>query len=216
MAFLDMKSELAQAIPGMSRIYAGTLINRAWRIVRDCTIWSFQLFIGSLVTPAMVTRGTVTCPSLPAPTIIGDAAATAAWNALSFPFITQYQFRVGNYSIYNVIAYDTTTNAPFGTLTLAGPFVDRITSLTNNAYQMFQIYYPAPTPDFKRWLSVQDVVDGWSLNIWTGRRDVNFADPMRQMTTNPVAIMGIGQDKRSGSATLGYQMYEMWPVPSTK
>ena len=30
MSYLSMKSELAEVIPGMSRIYAGTLINRAW------------------------------------------------------------------------------------------------------------------------------------------------------------------------------------------
>jgi hypothetical protein len=212
-----MKAELAQAIPGMSRIYAGTLINRAWRIVRDSTLWSFQLIIGSFSTPAMITQGTVTTPTLPSPSnIIGDAAATAAWSAITFPFITQYQFRVGNYSIYNVIGYDVTTNAPFGTLFLDRPFVDPITNPVGNAYQLFQLYYPAPSKSFKRWLSVQDVVNGYSLNIWTGRRDVNFADPMRQMTTNPIAIMGTGQDKRPGSSTPGYQLYELWPVPSAK
>src|ERR1019366_786924 len=119
MTYLDMKAELAQAIPGMSRIYAGTLVNRAWRTVRDASMWSFQLQQGSFSTPAAVVAGTVTVPALPTPSqIIGDATASAAWAAMTFPFITQYQFRISDDCIYNVIAYDTTTNPPFGTLTL--------------------------------------------------------------------------------------------------
>src|SRR5208283_5284295 len=136
MSYLDMKAELAQAIPGMSRIYAGTLINRAWGVVRDCNLWSFQLKIGSFATPALVSNGTVTTPTLPnPPIIIGDAAATAAWQKIAF-YITQYQFRVGNYSIYNIIALDTTTYAPFWALTLDRPYVDPV----NNGVYSSQSY----------------------------------------------------------------------------
>jgi len=217
MAFLDMAAELSQAIPGMSRIYAKTLINRAWRVVRDSTLWSFQLKIGSFSTPGIVYAGTVTTPSLPSPPIIiGDAAATAAWAAITFPFITQYQFRVGNYSIYNILKYDTVTYAPFAALTLDRPFVDPVLGTSNNAYQILQAYYPAPSKTFKRWLSVQDVVNGYGLGIWTSRRDVNWADPMRQILTDPVVIFGIGQDTRPLSATPGWQMYEMWPTPTSQ
>jgi len=60
MNYLEMRSEMAQAIPGMSRIYAGTLINRAWREVRDSTLWSFQLQQGGFATPALTNVGSVT------------------------------------------------------------------------------------------------------------------------------------------------------------
>jgi hypothetical protein len=218
MAFLDMKAELAQAIPGMSRIYAGTLINRAWRVVRDATLWSFQLQIGSFSTPGLVHAGTVTTPILPTPSIIiGDATATAAWAAMTFPLITSYQFRVGDYSIYNIIGYDTVTYAPFTALTLDRPYVDPVKNgvYSGQAYQIFQAYYPAPSKTFKRWLSVQDMVNGYGLGIWTNRRDVNWADPMRQIGTTPVVISGMGNDARPLSATLGWPMFEMWPAPTS-
>jgi len=217
MTFLDMKAELAQAIPGMSRIYAGTLLNRAWRIIRDASLWSFQLKDGSFSTPDSVFAGTVTVPSLPTPSIIiGDATASAAWAALTFPFITQYQFRISDDCIYNVIAYDTTSNPPFGTLTLDRPFVDPVTTLNNNNYTLAQIYYPAPSPTFKRWLSVQDMIDGYALRIWSSRRDLNILDPQRQITTDPSDILPMGPDTRPGSATLGWPMFEMWPSPNTQ
>ena len=54
MSYLTMKAELSEAIPGLSRIYAGTLINRAWRVVRDSTLWSFQLRQSSFASPAQV------------------------------------------------------------------------------------------------------------------------------------------------------------------
>jgi hypothetical protein len=57
--------------------------------------------------------------------------------------------------------------------------------------------------------------NGYSLGIWTERRNVNWADPMRQIVTDPVVIYGIGQDTRPNTATPGYQMFEMWPTPTS-
>ncbi len=221
MNFLEMRSELAQAIPGMSRIYAGTLINRAWREVRDSTLWSFQLQQGGFATPALTNVGSVTVfPNTPI--IVGDAAATAAWQALPFQFSpTKQQFRVLGYSIYSIMSWDNGTdpinspNYPFATLTLDRNFIDPLVNNTGNGYRMMMCYLPAPTPDFKRWLNISDMFNCYALDVWTSRRTINQMDPARLYTSNPTAALGMGQDARYGSATLGYQLYELWPNPTT-
>ena len=245
MSYLEMKAELAEAIPGMSRIYAGTLINRAWRVVRDCNLWSFQLKIGGFSTPGIITAGTVITPQFPSPpTIIGDLTASLAWYNQFLPPLTQFQFRVGDYNIYNIIKVDFTNFSPgnfalhqpasgYAILTLDRPFIDPIQpgpgygqggygqggyggSPGPQAYQILQAYYPAPSKTFKRWLSVQDMVNGYALGVWTERRDVNWADPQRQLTSDPVVIMGIGQDTRPNTATPGWQVFELWPTPESQ
>lgn len=221
MSFLAMKSELAEAIPSLSRVYAGTLINRAWRVVRDSTLWSFQLGQGGFSTPNIMTAGSVSVPFLGTTTIIGDATATAAWAALPFYFSpTVQQIRAKGYSIYSIISYDNgsdpanSPNYPFATLTLDRPFIDPLPFTTGVGYQMFQAYIAAP-PNFKRWLNIADMFNCYSLDVWTGRRTVNLSDPARLYTSNPNRVLGVGTDQRPGSATLGQMLYELYPNPST-
>src|SRR5271166_3603093 len=216
MSYLSMTTELTEAIPALSRVYARTLVNRAWRVVRDSALWSFQLKQGSFSTPAIITAGTVTVPALPSPSlIVGDAVASAAWTGL-FPFITTRQFRIGDYSIYNVIAADFTVPTAV-VLTLDRPFAESgvVDQLAGNPYNLFQCYIPAPSATFRRWLSIQDMVNGWALGISDLRRDVNIIDPQRQQATDPFNIFGMGQDARAGSGTLGWQMFELWPYPTS-
>jgi hypothetical protein len=225
MAFLEMRSELAEATPGMSRIYAGTLINRAWRVVRDSSLWSFQLGQGGFSTPNITTGGTITA-TLGSNQIIGDATATALWAALPFMFSpTVQQIRAQGYSIYSIIAYDNgsdpvnSPNYPFATLTLDRPFIDPLPFYTGVGYQMFMAYIAAP-PYFKRWLNIADLFNCYPLDIWTGRRTINLNDSARLYTSNPYQILGLGTDQRgagtiNASATLGQQLYELYPNPST-
>ena len=221
MSLIDMSSELAEAIPGLDRIYAKKLVKRAYRVVRDSNLWSFQLQQGGFSTPNITTAGsiTITAPGIGATTITGDAVASAAWLALPFYFSpTVQQIRANGYSIYSVIAMDQTNPAAV-VLTLDRPFVDPLPFLTGVGYQMFGAYIPAPK-GFKRWLNVADMFNCWALDIWTGRRSVNQTDPARLYTSNPDTIMGIGTDQRgigttNASATLGQQLYELYPNPST-
>jgi hypothetical protein len=225
MAFIDMKSELAEAIPSMSRVYAGTLINRAWRVVRDSCLWSFQLGQGGFSTPSITTGGSIST-TLGSNTLIGDAAATAQWANLPFMFApTVQQIRCNGYSIYSIIAYDNgsdpvnSPNYPFATLTLDRTFIDPLPFYTGVGYQMFQAYIPAP-PTFKRWLNIVDMTNCWALDIWTSRRTINLTDPARLYTSNPQCVLGLGTDQRGAgtatpSATLGQQLYELYPNPST-
>jgi hypothetical protein len=221
MAFIDMASELQESIPGLDRTYAKTLIKRAYRTVQDANLWSFQLQQGGFSTPAVTTSGSVSIPGgLGSNQIVGDSVATAAWSALPFMFApTLQQIRANGYTIYSIIAFDTTTNAPFGTLTLDRPFIDPLPNYTGVGYQMFQAYIAAPV-GFKRWLNIGDLFNCWALDFWTGRRTTNLQDPARLYTSNPWQVLALGQDMRgagtpNASATLGQQLFELYPSPSS-
>jgi hypothetical protein len=210
-----MKAELSEAIPGLSRIYAGTLINRAWRVVQDSNLWSFQLGQGGFSTPNITTAGSVTVTGLGQNTLVGDAVASAAWLALPLYWqTTLQQIRITGYSIYSIVAMDATDPTAV-ILTLDRNFVDPLPFLAGNEYQMFQAYIAAP-PRFKRWLNVADMFNCWAMDIWTSRRDVNQWDPARLYTSNPDSLLPLGTDMRAGSSTFGQMLYELYPNPSTQ
>lgn len=220
MSLLDMSSELAEAIPGLDRVYAKTFVKRAYRVVRDSNLWSFQLQQGGFSTPNITTAGSISVPGgIGSNLLVGDAVASAAWLALPLYFSpTVQQIRANGYSIYSVIAMDTTVPTAV-VLTLDRAFIDPLPFYTGVGYQMFGAYIPAPV-GFKRWLNVADMFNCWALDIWTGRRTVNQDDPARLYTSNPDTIMGIGADQRGAgtatpSSTLGQQLFELYPNPST-
>lgn len=219
MALIDMTSELTELVPGMSRIRAKKLINRSFKIVQDSCLWSFQLGQGGFSTPEVTTAGTISA-TLGLNTITGDATASAAWIALPLYWATTLQqIRAQGFSIYSVIAMDT-TNPTAVVLTLDRPFVDPLPFFTGVGYQMFQAYIPAP-PRFKRWLTIADMFNIWALDIWTARRTIDLADPARLYTSNPSMALGLGQDRRgagtvNASATLGQQLFELYPNPQTE
>lgn len=221
MALLDMTSELTELVPGMSRVRSKKLINRAFKYVQDSSLWSFQLGIGGFSTPGVTTAGSISIPFLGSNQIIGDATATAAWQALGFYWApTVQQIRAQGYSIYSIIAFDTTTNAPFGTLTLDRPFVDPLPFWNGVGYQMFQAYIACPV-GFKRWLTIADMFNCWALDIWTGRRTEDLLDPTRLYTSDPCQALALGQDRRGAgtltpSSTLGQTLYELYPNPQSE
>lgn len=216
---LDMTSELTELVPGMSRIRAKKLVNRAFKIVQDSCLWSFQLGQGGFSTPEVTTAGTISA-TLGLSTITGDATASAAWIALPLYWATTLQqIRAQGFSIYSVIAMDT-TNPDAVVLTLDRPFVDPLPFFAGVGYQLFQQYIPAP-PRFKRWLNISDMFNCYSLDIWTGERTVDLIDPARLYTSNPYVAAGVGQDQRgagtdNASATLGQQLFELYPNPQTE
>ncbi len=219
MAFIDMTSEITDLVPKLSRVRAKRLINRALRYVEDSCLWSFQLGQGGFSTPEVTTGGSISCV-LNSNQITCDATASAEMLALPFYWSpTVQQIRAQGFSIYSIIALDS-TNPDAVVLTLDRPFIDPLPFFTGVGYQMFQAYIAAP-PRFKRWLTIADMFDCWSLDIWTSKRTIDLDDPARLYTSNPDTAMGIGQDMRgkgtaTPSATLGQQLYELYPNPQTQ
>jgi hypothetical protein len=212
--FIDMQSEITELVPKMSRVRSKRLINRAWKYVQDSCLWSFQLGQGGFSTPQVTTAGSISCV-LGSDQITCDATASAAMLALPFYWSpTVQQIRAQGFSIYSIIALDSTDpNAVV--FTLDRLFVDPLPFFTGVGYQMFMQYIPAPV-GFKRWLNISDMFNVYSLDIWTSERAIDAMDPARLYTSNPYIAAGVGQDKRSGSATLGQQLYELWPNPQSQ
>ena len=115
MAFQDMRAELRGCVPKLPFVYTSTLINRAYRTIRESNLWSFQLFESSWITPPLISTGTVTCAT-GSPNITFNATAVSAINAAqllsTYSLITQRQFRNSAAGgIYNIISYNSLTRA---------------------------------------------------------------------------------------------------------
>src|SRR5438477_215032 len=144
MSLLDMQNELRGCVPKVPLAYCKTLVNRAWRTVRERNLWSFQLFEGEWITPGIVTGTGQATVTQGLNTVSLDAAATtfldAALLAQPWSGITQRQFRVQLSGIYNIWDYDPNGNgAGLGLLTLDRQFAE--SSGTGNGYQIYQCYY---------------------------------------------------------------------------
>lgn len=193
---------------GLSLPLSQTFVNEALRKICDETTWSFQLIEGGWITPEEVTAGTVTAV-LGQSTVTFDATAQAAIAAIPAPFlITTFQFRLPAYAIYSIVGYNPGT----GIATLERPWEEPAGA--GLSYMLYQCYYPAPVANFKRWISVRDFTNG--ANLFTQRRkqvDLNEADPQRTIFENPTDVVPYKQDTRTGSSTLGYMLYELYPQP---
>lgn len=209
-----MASKLVGWVPRLPKSEAYNMVNDAWMDIRNDRIWSFQLLEDGINTPAVVNVGTFTV-NLGQDTVTANAAASAAITTLTNPLLTQRQFRVQGYSIYNIIAADFTAPAAV-ILTLDRIYRDP--SGVGLPYQIYQAYYPAPVADFKRWLDWRDMVNGEWLEVHSTRRDVDMGDPQRLYYSFPHWVLPFGEDLRGNgtptpSATLGFPWYELYPNP---
>lgn len=223
MAFQDLTFGLVGDVPGLNYDRAKTFVNEALGKIYDKLIWSFQFKESNWLTPglqfgtpnAFSSAGTISATAYNNQ-IIGDATASAAWAAYqtagTLPLLTAFQIRQPYYGLYNIIAYDTTSNPPFGTFTLDRPWLEPTgTGLT---YMVYQAYFPVPVSDFKRFLDFQDFTNGSPLDFWSyTRKDLAWIDPQRTNFNQPYNVVPYEVDSRVASPTLGYMLYELWPHP---
>lgn len=221
-----MSFGLTGDVPGLPKPRAETLIQNALNRIYAESYWSFQLKESNWLTPGLLfangpgqSIGTITTQT-GLNQVIGDAAASAQWAAYSgIPLLTQCQIRSPYYSLYNIIAYDTTTNAPFGTFTLDRPWMEPpttpgVSTSTGITYMVYQAYYPVPVTDFRRFFGVQDFVNFQRLDYWSySQKDLALIDPQRTNFNLPSYVVPYEVDQRVGSATLGCMLYELWPHP---
>lgn len=224
MALSNMIAEQRGVVSNYSAALARTHLFNSWTDIRNLEGWSFQLGNTGYSIPGLLNAGSITI-SLGSNQVIGDAAASAAWATASTPvsLITQRQIRTGQGTIYNIIAYDTTTNPPFGTLTLDRPWIDSYYLGVGVGYSIYQPYIVTPVQNFLAWEYFMDVRNVIHLDVNNTRgiwEKVNQADPQRQIFSNPGNLIPHGVDQRgagtpNASATLGYPMYELYPQPQS-
>ena len=217
MALRDMANELT-SIPKMSGIFAQTLANRALQKIYDESSWSFQMGESGWLAPNLIDAGTVTL-TVGSDQVVGDATAAAAWLAISgLPLITQRQFRLSGYAIYNIIAFNGAN-----TITLDRPWMEAVFGAGQD-YEMYQVYYPAPVADFKRFITVRDFTNDANLDFWSWKAKQAYladADPQRSIYQNPELVVPWGVDQRgvgtpNVSATVGRMLFELWPHQVTQ
>jgi hypothetical protein len=96
-------------------------------------------------------------------------------------------------------------------LTLDRPWMEP-TSGPGQPYMIYQAYFVPPVKDFRTFLEVRDTTNITRLNFWDySQADLALRDPQRTEYDDPDFVVPYGFDKRAGSATYGYQMFELWP-----
>lgn len=208
MSFQSMAAELRGCTPKVPMPYCRTLINRAYKELRDRNLWSFQLAEGQWIAPAQITAGTATTVQGYNTVLMDSVAATAINTSGSAPYslLTQRQFRIGSGGIYNITGWDGVS-----VLTL-----DRLygeLSATDATYQIYQVYYPSPTKTFLRFMSVRDMQNFIDLFIDRTREELDAMDPQRTWYYFPTWVVPYKPDTNTFSATYGYMLHELWGAP---
>lgn len=201
-------------IPGVAESLAKTKLNEALQQVYDSTDWSFQTNQAGWNCPGMVASvGTVTVTPY-STLVVGDATATAAWAAVvGRPLLTELQFRNPSYALYNIVGYNPTGQSPYATLTLDRPWLEPVSG-AGQQYWIYQAYFPVPVADFTKFIEIRDTTNNAPVNFTDiSQDDLSVIDAQRLIFGPAVPTFAVpwGVDQRTGSATYGYTMYELWP-----
>lgn len=229
--FLDLSSELAGYLPGLSPFLADSYINRAWVDVCNRRLWNWLQQDAAIACPAQITAGTVAIVQGTA-TVTCSAAASAALvaqEATGNPTVENLQIRFGASSpavgqVYNIVDYDAGNPAAV-VLTL-----DRVVMETTSAtsgYQVYRCYVVPPVADgaFVRWASVVDMVNGFPLGRDRTSAYFDARDPQRQAQglaynigsyeTNRITSAVTGATAPNATRAAGVPSYELWPHPTS-
>ncbi|MGH7182588.1 MAG: hypothetical protein ACREJN_11500 [Nitrospiraceae bacterium] len=211
MSFLTMYTELKGTVPNISATFCKTLINRGWQDVRRQNLWSFQVYDSNWITPALLNTGLATAVQ-GSPTITLNATAAAALIAAlaingTYNPIIQRQFRIGISTVYNIIAFDGVV-----TLTLDRGYQEA--SVAGAAYQIYQVYYPAPFQDHLLFVSVRDMVNFTDLITTKSRIWLDEQDPQRTWYYFPTHVVFYRNGTDTANAlTYKFPIFELWGVP---
>ena len=213
MALYDIAFRLTRIVPETALAAAQTGVYRGLEAIYDQVDWSWQKGFAGWLAPGIVfNTGTFTTTPY-SNQIIADATATAAILAYTgLPLITQLQYRNPAFAVYDIVGYDyNTLNPGFVTLILDRPWMEP-GSGSGQPYYIYQHYFVAPVQDFRKWIAIQDFTNNQPLDFWTlTRADLANLDPQRQDQSIPTNVVPAGIDQRPGSATYGWQRFELYP-----
>jgi hypothetical protein len=210
MSLYDISWRLTRLVPDTPLISAQDSVVEALAAIYDATDWSFQKSYAGWLAPGVIFQNGsfTTTPYLN--TIVADATASAALIAYTGqPLLTQLQYRNPAYSIYNIIGFS--NNAGVVTLTLDRPWMEP-TSGPGQPFMIYQCYFVAPVQYFRKFVEIRDTTNDDYIDFWGATQaDLAVWDPQRLNFSNPEYCVPCGMDQRPGSATLGWQMFELWP-----
>lgn len=217
MPFLQMWRKLMR-IPGVTARQAQGFINEALYAIYDDQLWSWQIQTTGWYAPGLLvgnaanntSPGTITA-TLGSNLITGDATASAAWSAVTYPFFTSYQIRLPDYNLYSIWNVDA-TNPNAVVLTLDRNWMEP--GGTGLGYMAYQAYFPLPVPDLKRFEVVRDLTNNRDMNYWDfTQQSLALEDPQRTVYQNPTRVVPYQNDGNPNSPTYGNMLYELWPHP---
>jgi hypothetical protein len=215
MAYRDYCFELTGTIPGLPFPLAQTLINRAWKDIRDLRLWSWLVDNADIEAPNLISAGTVSVTQNQN-IVQMDAAAAAALAPfqLSNPPLASPTLGVGRQirigltgsggPIYSIISADFNAN----TLTLDRNYAD--VSGVSQPYQVYKCYYAAPATDFLRYFTITNMASGYSIRgkkLYYTQQKLNAIDAQRGGTGDAYIISAY-----KGNAT-GQPVHEWYPHP---
>jgi hypothetical protein len=209
---IQLAAEIKSWFPQIDPLATQTLIQRAYQDIRKSREWSFLKKTGVFFVPSIITTGAVTTTFLGS-TVVADATAAPLWNAVALTQppdmpLTVRQFRVTGGPIYNIVAWDGVNTA-----TLDRPYTE--TGAAGGSYMVYQPYIPAPSIDFKRWLSVVDPLNGYRFryrNMYWTQKEVDRRDPQRTSYSEPIAMAAHDYIVLPGD-TQQRPRFEAWPHP---
>lgn len=211
MPFLEMYSELMGLVPKVPPSLCKTFVNRAYADVRRQNLWSFQIYDANWIAPAQLNGGLATTVQGVATAVL-DATAAAALIANLATYgtinpINQRQFRIGISTVYNINSFD-----GVNTLTLDRAYMEP--SATAVAYNIYQVYYPAPYQDHLTFVSIRDMVNFTDLITTKNRAWLDEQDPQRTWYYFPThaVFYRTGVDS-ANTATYKFPIFELWGVP---
>ena len=200
MAYQDWSNELRGYYAKLDIFLAQKIINRAWVDIQKKRLWSFLIQDSQLLVPPPVIAGTVSTVQY-SDIIIFDATATAAINLISVATpVTQQQFRLPGFPVYNIVSWNPANGQMKLDRLFGGP------TQSSQSYQIYQVYYGID-PHFRKWLSVFDPINAYSLIPNKSSQLFDRWDPQRESTQFPYFL---GYYK----VTNGQALYELWPVPT--
>jgi len=211
-AFIDYTNELVGMVPKIPVNLAQKCVNRAWRDIRESRLWSWLAATTVFEIPAQIQAGAVSVTQYSA-TVVGNAAATAAWAGLTNPLITFRQFRVAGGPVYSISAFDGVS-----TLTLDRVYEEGTNTAGN--YQIYRCYYSPPDADFLRWASIIDPTNGYFIagrKLRLPREWLDMRDPQRTVASSGSQLPYILASYKYGSvgSIQNVPYFELWPHPIT-
>lgn len=205
-------AELKSWFPQIDPLACNTLVQRAYQDIRKSREWSFLKKVGVWFAPSPITTGTVAVTFL-ANTVVFDATAAPLVNAVAVTSppeqpLTVRQFRVTGGPLYNIVAWDGVNTA-----TLDRPYTEM--SAAGGSYMVYQPYVPAPSIDFKRWLSWVDPLNAYRFryrNLYRTLKEVDRRDPQRTSYSIPFWIATHDYVTLPGDVQQRPR-FEAWPHP---